>query len=114
VGTGILAAISSGRTGPLRSLGTSAASLPGKVAGRSAPGSGRWVFGSEGALGSAATSEQPRAVLDPDRLQGAAWYGMQEGEAGTPSTTTLSMLKSMRRRETTCLVGVYGSGFWVW
>jgi hypothetical protein len=39
---------------------------------------------------------------------------MQEGEAGTPSTTTLSMLKSMRRRETTCLVGVYGSGFWVW
>jgi hypothetical protein len=39
---------------------------------------------------------------------------MPAGRGGTPSTTTLSMLNLTRRRETTCLVGVYGSGFWVW
>jgi hypothetical protein len=68
-----------------------------------APRQGRWAVSSglrfAGSLAARApwvstgTSEQPRAGLDPDHLQGAALYGMQEGKAGTPSTTTLSMLK---------------------
>jgi hypothetical protein len=74
----------------------------------------RWVFGGEGALGVHGDERTTQGWSLSRPLAGAALYGMQEGKAGTPSTTTLSMLKSMRRRETTCLVGVYGSGFWVW
>ena len=66
------------------------------------------------ALVSAATREQPRAVLYPDHQQRAALYGMQEGRQARRRRLRCRCSKSMRRRETACLVGVYGSGFWVW
>ena len=68
----------------------------------------RWVLGGGGAVKAGGRADNTGLCSLPDHRP------VRQTRRGTPSTTTLSMLNSMCRRETTCLVGVYGSGFWVW